>query len=59
MYRVLGKRPIMELVSEFLCDDFAFEQKVGFTVDLKSIFSDPSNKSSYELWFEKNLEILK
>ena len=59
MYRGLGKRPLRELVSEFLGDDFAFEQKVGFPVDLKSIFSDPSNKSSYELWFEKNLEILK
>ena len=37
---------------------FAFEKKVGFPVDLTEIFDNPKGLSSYDLWFERNLEIL-
>ena len=53
----LGKKPLRDLLS-LRMGDFAYEKKVGFPVDLTKIFSNPRNLSSYELWFEKNLEIL-
>jgi asparagine synthase (glutamine-hydrolysing) len=55
----VGKHPLRELLARYLGDQFAFEQKVGFPVDLTAIFEDERKLSSYELWFDKNLEILR
>ena len=55
----LGKLPLRELISPYKGASFAFEKKVGFPVDLTKIFENPKSLTSYELWFEKNLEVLK
>lgn len=54
---VLGKLPLREIISEFKGETFAYEKKVGFPVDLRKVFENSKNLSSYELWFEKNLEV--
>lgn len=53
-----GKLPLRELISDFLGQEFAYEQKIGFPVDLTSIFENPNNLDSYDLWFEENLKVL-
>ena len=58
MYRDLGKRPLREQVEGYMGAEFAFEKKVGFPVDLTKVFNSTEPKTSYDLWFEKNLEIL-
>jgi len=58
MFNKLGKKPLRALLSRYMGDNFAYEPKVGFPVDLTKIFDNPENKSSYELWFSKNLEVL-
>ncbi|PTO68221.1 asparagine synthetase B family protein [Vibrio splendidus] len=55
----LGKIPLRNVVSSYMGSDFAYESKVGFPVDLTKIFDNENNLTSYELWFEKNMEILK
>lgn len=55
----LGKRPLRELLKKHMGHNFAYEEKVGFPVDLTKVFENPKEITSYELWFEKNLEILK
>lgn len=55
----LGKLPLRELISKFMGREFAFEKKVGFPVDLTKIFDNKQSLSSYELWFEENLKVLK
>jgi asparagine synthase (glutamine-hydrolysing) len=55
----LGKYPLRELISVYKGRDFGFADKVGFPVNIKAIFSDETEKSNYDIWFEKNLEILK
>ncbi len=59
MINGLGKKPLREILSEYLGEDFAYANKVGFPVDLTKIFSNPDKLSSYELWFSKNLEVLR
>jgi asparagine synthase (glutamine-hydrolysing) len=54
----IGKQPLRELLAKKMGSSFAFENKVGFPVDIKSIYEDMSSSSSYDIWFEKNLEIL-
>lgn len=54
----LGKLPLRLLAEQAMGKEFAFAKKVGFPVDLTQIFRNPKNLSSYDLWFEKNLEIL-
>ena len=54
----LGKLPLRRLAERSMGREFAFTKKVGFPVDLTKIFPNPKNQSSYELWFENNLEIL-
>lgn len=54
----LGKEPLRSLLSKYENKKFAYEKKIGFPVDLQKIYNEPK-KSSYEIWFEKNLEILK
>ena len=58
MINGLGKKPLRELLAHYMGNEFAFESKVGFPVDLSKIFDNPEKKSSYELWFSKNLEVL-
>jgi len=51
-----GKIPLRLLVAENEGEQFAFAEKVGFPVDLKSIFSDISHaKTNYETWYDVNL----
>lgn len=59
MFNSLGKKPLRELLSKHMGRDFSFEKKVGFPVDLTKIFDNPDKLSSYELWFSKNLEVLR
>jgi len=54
----LGKKPLRDLLARHMGNGFAFEKKVGFPVDLTEIFDNPKGLSSYDLWFERNLEIL-
>ncbi len=54
----LGKIPLRKLLSQFRGEQFAFEKKVGFPVDLTTIFENKKNLSSYELWFEENIKVL-
>ncbi|MBF0692604.1 asparagine synthase [Providencia alcalifaciens] len=58
MSQTLGKVPLRELLSEYLGHDFAYEKKVGFPVNLSTIFTNHDNLSSYELWFNENLKVL-
>lgn len=58
MGELLGKYPLRHIISCYMGEEFAFETKVGFPVDLTKIFDNPLGLSSYELWFKKNLEVL-
>jgi len=58
MKKELGKYPLRRIISEYLGNDFAFEGKVGFPVDLTKVFKNPDNLSSYDLWFQENLKVL-
>lgn len=55
----LGKIPLRKMIEKYLGTKFAFEKKVGFPVDLTKIFNNPDNLSSYDLWFQENLKVLK
>jgi len=55
----LGKTPLRQLSIKPYGEKFAFESKVGFPVDLKAIYGDKSDSTSYDIWFRKNREILK
>ncbi|WP_267489910.1 asparagine synthase-related protein, partial [Vibrio cholerae] len=54
----LGKMPLRRIVCKFFGEDFAYEKKVGFPVDLKNIFNNDQSLTSYELWFKENLKVL-
>ncbi|MGD1471384.1 asparagine synthetase B family protein [Vibrio harveyi] len=54
----LGKLPLRGLIAPLKGDEFAYEKKVGFPVDLTKVFDNPRSLSSYELWFEENLKVL-
>ncbi|WP_058119564.1 asparagine synthetase B family protein [Photobacterium kishitanii] len=56
---ILGKIPLRNVISKYKGDNFAFEKKVGFPVDLTAIFENKKQLTSYELWFEENLKVLK
>ena len=55
----LGKLPLRALISPYKGQQFAYEKKVGFPVDLTKVFDNPNSLTSYELWFEENLKVLK
>lgn len=55
----LGKTPLRQLSVKPYGEKFAFEDKVGFPVDLKAIYNDKSTDTSYDIWFRKNREVLK
>jgi len=54
----LGKIPLRKIIKEYKGEEFAFEKKVGFPVDLTKIFHNPDKLSSYDLWFKENLKVL-
>jgi len=54
----LGKVPLRKLLEESMGSEFPFEKKVGFPIDLTRVFNNPQNLKSYDIWFEKNLEVL-
>jgi asparagine synthase (glutamine-hydrolysing) len=56
---VLGKMTLRNLIAQYKGQQFAFEKKVGFPVDLIKVFPNPEKLSSYDLWFKENLEVLK
>lgn len=55
----LGKMPLRRIISETMGETFAYEKKIGFPVDMRTVFGDCDGRSSYEIWFSKNLEVLK
>ncbi|KZM44892.1 asparagine synthetase [Marinomonas sp. SBI22] len=59
MCKNLGKAPLRQLLMKYLGKDFAYESKVGFPVDLRKVFTNSDNKTSYDLWFQENLKVLK
>ena len=59
MGSALGKLPLRDLICDYKGEKFAYEKKVGFPVDLTKVFDNPRNLSSYDLWFEENLKVLK
>lgn len=54
----LGKIPLRKLVENFETPEFAYYKKIGFPVDLSKIFGSMENNSNYQIWFEKNIEVL-
>ena len=54
----LGKLPLREIMAKFEGNEFAFEKKVGFPVDLKKVYPEYEHQSSYEIWFQKNIKVL-
>lgn len=58
MGQSLGKIPLRKILSSYTGENFAYEKKVGFPVDLTKIFENKDNLSSYELWFKENLKAL-
>lgn len=55
----LGKKPLREIISLYMGKEFAYEKKVGFPVDLTSIFEKKlESESSYEIWFRENIKVL-
>jgi len=59
MKNKLGKIPLRKITAAFEGNEFAYEKKIGFPVDLTKVFDNKGNLSSYQLWFDKNLEILR
>ena len=56
---IVGKLPLREIISQYKGDTFAYEKKVGFPVDIAKIFENKKQLSSYDLWFDENLKVLK
>ena len=54
----LGKIPLRNLLSNYTSKEFSYMDKVGFPVNLKKVYPEEAYKTSYEIWFEKNLEVL-
>lgn len=55
----IGKLPLREISASIYGRDFAYEKKIGFPVDIKRIYNDSSARGSYEIWFDKNGEVLR
>lgn len=57
----LGKIPLRELLALSKGREFAFRKKVGFPVALDKVFDEyqGTGASNYDIWFAKNMEILK
>jgi len=56
---ILGKLPLREVIEQYKGEAFAYEKKVGFPVDLTKVFKNEKQLSSYDLWFQENLKVLK
>jgi len=57
--QILGKLPLRDIIAYYKGNKFSYEKKVGFPVDLTKVFKNENQLGSYELWFEKNLKVLK
>lgn len=53
----LGKIPLRDVLANYAGKSFSYEKKVGFPVDIKSIFTDVTDRDSYQIWFSKNMEV--
>ncbi len=54
----VGKFPLREIISKTQGDDFAFAEKVGFPVDLSTIFNvsnSDTKYTNYDIWRKENL----
>lgn len=58
MGTVLGKLPLREVIEKYMGAEFAYEEKIGFPVDLTKVFQNDGKLSSYELWFKENLKVI-
>ncbi|WP_299009834.1 asparagine synthetase B [uncultured Shewanella sp.] len=58
MGKTLGKMPLRQLIAPFKGQEFAYENKIGFPVDLTAIFKHEKGKQSYQIWFDENLKVL-
>ena len=57
--RSLGKFPLRSIASDLVGEEFAFRQKVGFPIDIKSIMFNTKAKDrfeNYSVWCDQNLE---
>ncbi|WP_298775744.1 asparagine synthase-related protein [uncultured Shewanella sp.] len=52
----LGKMPLRHLMATMKNNSFAFEKKIGFPVNLQTIFKH--KQSAYQIWFNENLKVL-
>jgi asparagine synthase (glutamine-hydrolysing) len=58
MDKNIGKIPLRRLLEKEMGLEFSYAEKVGFPVDLREIFGNSDGKSSYDIWFDKNIEVL-
>lgn len=58
MFRGLGKKHLRECLAEYMGEEFSYEDKVGFPVDLTKVFINEAGLNSYQLWFKNNLKVL-
>ena len=57
-HKNVGKFPLREIISKSKGEDFAFAEKVGFPIDLSTIFSNSKSDSrytNYDIWRRENL----
>ncbi|MEI8608437.1 asparagine synthase-related protein [Enterovibrio sp. Hal110] len=54
----LGKIPLRKCISHYKGEQFAYDKKVGFPVDLKKVFPENNAKTSYDIWFNENTRFL-
>ncbi|BBY80083.1 asparagine synthetase B [Mycolicibacterium pulveris] len=57
----IGKRPLRELAAKCYGDKFAFEPKVGFPIDVGSIFGYGKTEdriSNYKVWRQENMRLI-
>ncbi|CAH7394930.1 Asparagine synthetase (glutamine-hydrolyzing) [Vibrio chagasii] len=58
MNESVGKRPLRDLIIPYMGEDFAYDKKVGFPVDLTQVFDNENKLTSYELWFSENIKVM-
>jgi asparagine synthase (glutamine-hydrolysing) len=57
-----GKKPLRKILNRYMNNQFVYEKKIGFPVDMNRIFKIPKKdkiNESYKIWFKKNLEEIK
>jgi asparagine synthase (glutamine-hydrolysing) len=58
IHKQLGKNPLRKLASRYFGDEFGYAQKIGFPVDMRQVYQELNSFTSYEIWFNKNIEVL-